>query len=139
MCVCYKSRYVGVPGSPQRLSVTFDDSTEVLTVMISWQPPANSGKFDLGNYTVNIISSSGVNISAQVPAGTTTHQFTDERKQRAVFNVTVEATNKCEQTGNAVSTTQEYDPSEKCRNMHDGTCHFRGLDYVYLRAYLPML
>ena len=101
-----------MPGPPQRLSVTFDDSTEVLTIIISWQPPRNSEQFDLDNYTVNITSSSGVNISVQVPAGTTTRRFTDERKQRAVFNVTVEATNWCEQTGDAELTTQEYEPSE---------------------------
>ena len=94
--------------------MTFDDSAEVLTITISWQPPGNSEQFDLDNYTVNITSSSGVNISVQVPASTTTRQFTDERKQGAVFSVTVEATNRCEQTGNAVSTTQEYIPSKKC-------------------------
>ena len=110
--------YVGVPGPPQRLSVTFDDSTEVLTITISWQPPRNSEQFDLDNYTVNITSSSGVNISVQVPAGITTRQFTDERKQGAVFNVTVEATNRCEQTSSADSTTQEYNPSKKCHSVY---------------------
>ena len=107
-----------MPGPPQRLSVTFDDSTEVLTITISWQPPGNSEQFDLDNYTVNITSSSGVNISVQVPAGTTIRQFTDEKKQEAVFSVTVEATNRCEQTGEAASTIREYKPSKNCHSVY---------------------
>ena len=89
-----------------------------LLVTITWQPPRNSEQFDLDNYTVNITSSSGVNISVQVPASTTTRQFANEGKQRAVFNVTVEATDRCEQTGEDASTTQEYKPSKNFHSVY---------------------
>ena len=123
--------------------MTFDDSTKVLTITISWQPPRNSEQFDLDNYTVNITSSSGINISVQVPAGTTTRQFTDERKQRAVFNVTVEATNRCGQTGDTDLTTQEYNPTQLSKKYSVYmVVHviFMAQNYIRMaRVYLPML
>ena len=90
----------------------FDDSTEVLTITITWQPPENLGQFDFENYTVNILSTTGINES--VCTDTPTWHFTDARKKRARFNVTVTATNRCGQTGRADSTTLEYEPSKKC-------------------------
>ena len=103
--------FIGIPGPPQNPSVRFDDSTEMLTINITWQPPPNSGQFDLEVYTVNVTSTSGIDTSVQVPAGTTTHQFTDNRN--ATFNVTIAATNRCGQTGAPASLMQqEFVPSK---------------------------
>lgn len=99
-----------VPAPPQELSVEFDESTNSLT--ITWQPPENLGDFDLDNYTVNITSNSGTDISVPVHASTTTLRVLFERTQRATFNVKVTATNMCGQTGGAALESEEYVPSK---------------------------
>ena len=100
------------PDRPQNLSVKFDDSDESLNITVMWEPPRNLERFDLDYYTVNVTSNSSIYESRQVTASTTTWQFTDPKMQRAVFNVTVTATNKCGQTGSTASETWEYTPSK---------------------------
>ena len=85
----------------------FDGLPESLIVTVTWQPPGNSGQFDLDEYTVNIASTSGIDNSTQVPADTTVLLLTDERTQRsrATFTVKVAAANICGQAGDAASKT----------------------------------
>ena len=99
-----------LPDPPQELSVEFDESAESLTII--WQPPENLGNFDLHNYTVNVTSNSGTDISVEVHAGTVTLPVDVETKQRTTFNVTVTATNMCGQTGSAALGSKEYIPSK---------------------------
>ena len=109
--------YIEIPRMPRELSVEFDNSNASLLVTITWLPPGNSGQLDLEEYTVNVTTTSGINNSTQVPAGTTELQLTTDRTQRATFNVTITATNMCGQTGNATSEVQEYDPCKTCSSM----------------------
>lgn len=104
--------HIGVPDPPRDLAVNLDDSPTALIITITWQPPANLGEFDLHGYTINVTSTSSIHISAQILANTT-WQFTDERRQKATFSVTIIATNRCGQTSDAVSTTKEYAPSKQ--------------------------
>ena len=108
--------HADVPGPPKNPSVRVDDTVESLTIVvtITWQPPENLRQFDLDKYTVNI---SGMDISMQVPAGTTVLQLTDERMQRyrGTFNVTITATNMCGLSGGAASTNINV-PSKPCCN-----------------------
>ena len=109
--MCYTSvlhLHTEIPDQPQNFTVKFDNLSGSLNITLTWKPPGNSGQFDLDEYTVNVTSTSGIDNSTQVPAGTTTWQFTDDRRQRAVFNVSVTATNRCGQTGSIASTTWEY-------------------------------
>lgn len=99
-----------IPGPPQELSVEYDEPTNSLT--ITWQQPENLGNFDLDNYTVNVTSNSGTDISAQVHAGTIMLPVVVEGTRRATFNVTVTATNMCGQTGRAALGSEEYVPSK---------------------------
>ena len=94
----------------------FDGLPESLNVTVTWQPPQNSGQFDLDEYTVNITSTSGIDNSTQVPADTTVLQLTDKRTQRsrATFTVKVAATNICGQAGNAASTTVYVPRKTRC-------------------------
>ena len=111
-----------VPDTPKDLSVEFDGLPESLIVTITWQPPENSGQFDLDEYTVNITSTSGIDNSTQVPAGTTLLQLTDDRTQRsrATFTVKVAATNECGQTGNTASKTVYVPRKTICCNTSTG-------------------
>ena len=99
-----------VPDPPQELSVEYDASTESLT--ITWEPPENLGNFDLANYTVNVISNSGTDTTAQVHARTVNLPVVVDRNRRATFIVTVTATNMCGQTGSATLGSEEYVPSK---------------------------
>ena len=103
--------HADIPDQPQNLSVKFDDSSESLNITITWSPPENSRQFDLEEYIFNITSTSGLDISERVPAGTTTWIFTNEREQ---FTATVTAINKCGQTGSTASETWKYTPSKHC-------------------------
>ena len=102
--------YVGVPDPPEDISVEFDGSSEMLNITVSWEPPTNLEQFDLDYYTVNVTSISRQDMSIQVSAGRLSSQFTDERMQRATFNVTITATNRCGQTSAGVSESLEYVP-----------------------------
>ena len=100
--------HVGIPGIPRNLSVQFGGSTALLNITISWQPPENLRQFDLDEYTINITSPYDRNTSTQVSAGTRFVRLTDKRTQSfrlSTFNVTISATNMCEQTGGATSIT----------------------------------
>jgi len=104
--------HIGVPDPPRDLAVNLDDSPTALIITITWQPPANLGQFDLHGYTINVTSTSSIHNSAQILADTT-WQFTDERRKKATFNATIIATNKCGQTSDAVSTTEDYVPGKQ--------------------------
>ena len=88
----------------------YDESNESLT--ITWKPPENLGNFDLDNYSVNVTSNFGTDISERVHVRTVTLPVVVERNQRATFNVAVTATNKCGQTGCAALDSEEYVPSK---------------------------
>ena len=88
----------------------YDESNESLT--ITWEPPENLGNFDLDNYSVNVTSNFGTDISERVHVRTVTLPVVVERNQRATFNVTVTATNVCGQTGSAALDSEEYVPSK---------------------------
>ena len=102
--------FIEIPDMPRELSVEFDNSNESLLVTITWQPPGNSERLDLDEYTVNVTTTSGISSSTQVPAGTAVLELTANRTQRATFTVTTTATNMCGQTGDAASVVLEYDP-----------------------------
>ena len=90
--------------------ITFDDSTELLNITITWRSPENLAEFDFDGYTVNV-TSTDINVSVQVSADSHWH-LTDGRKQIATFNVTVTVKNRCGQTGSAKAINQEYVPSK---------------------------
>ena len=99
--------HTDIPDRPQDLSVEFDGLPDSLNVTITWQPPGNIEHFDLDEYTVNITSTSGIDNSTQVPAGTTMLQLTDDKTQRSTdkFTVKVAAMDMCGQTSIAASIT----------------------------------